>query len=35
MILDARRLRLCENYFKNLEVSSSPAQALGRDVVKS
>ena len=34
MILDARRLRLCESYFKNLEVSSSPAQALGRDIVK-
>jgi hypothetical protein len=34
MILDARRLRLCESYFKNLEVSSSPAQAMGRDVAK-
>ena len=34
MILDARRLRLCESYFKNLEVSSSPAQARGRDVAK-
>jgi len=34
MILDARRLRLCESYFKNLEVSSSPAQAISRDVVK-
>src|SRR5262249_25730461 len=34
MILAARPLRLCESYFKNLEVSSSPAQAMGRDVVK-
>ena len=34
MILDARRLRLCESYFKNLEMSSSPAQALVRDVAK-
>jgi hypothetical protein len=34
MILDARRLRLCESYFKNLEVSSSPAQVMGRDVAK-
>jgi hypothetical protein len=32
MIIDARRLRLCENHFKNLEASGSPAQMMGRDV---
>jgi hypothetical protein len=32
MILDARRLRLCENHFKNLETSGSPAQTANRDV---
>jgi hypothetical protein len=35
MILDARRLRLCENYFKNLEASGSPAQTTDRDVANS
>jgi hypothetical protein len=34
MILDARRLRLCESHFENLESSVAPAQTMGRDVAK-
>jgi hypothetical protein len=34
MILDARRLRLCENHFKNLEAPGSPAQTTARDATK-
>jgi hypothetical protein len=34
MILDARRLRLCESHFANLESSVAPAQTMGRDVAK-
>lgn len=32
MIIDARRLRLCENYFKRLEGAGTTAQAAARDV---